>query len=117
MWRKSVIWLASTLAFGAPAHAAEADVRPPQKLVCFTSSETREEIKAHHLLEPFTVIKSAQAQLKAEPLSAKLCKLGDEFIYVIALLHRDGRYIHVAMNAATGKIADTRRPRDTGVRP
>jgi hypothetical protein len=105
MWRMSAIWLASTLALAGAARASEtAEPHPaPAKPACLPASETREEIKAHHLIEPFAALKSAQAQYKAEPLSAKLCRVGDEFIYEIALLHRDGHYVHVWMNADTGK--------------
>ena len=88
--------------------AAEAETHVAAKPACVPASDTQEEIKAHHLLEPFPVLKSAAAQFKAEALSAKLCRIGDEFVYEIALLHRDGRFIHVVMNAATGKFIEVR---------
>jgi hypothetical protein len=99
---------------GAPAgsRANEAEPRGPIKRACLAASETREEIKARRLLEPFAVLKSAAAQFKAEALSAKLCRLGDELVYEIALLHRDGRLVHVVMNAATGKILGARNARE-----
>ena len=56
------------------------------------------------MLKPFAALKSAGAQRKAEALSARLCHTGDEFIYEITLLHRDGRLLHVEMEAATGKV-------------
>jgi len=98
------------LGIAAPACslAAEAETHPAAKPACVPASDTQEEIKAHHLLEPFPVLKSAAAQFKAEALSAKLCRIGDEFVYEIALLHRDGRFIHVVMNAATGKFIEVR---------
>ena len=83
------------------------------KGVCFPTSETREEIKAHHLVEPFVALKSAAATVKAEALSAKLCRIGDEFVYEIALLHTNGRLVHVVMNAVTGKLANPRGSRET----
>jgi hypothetical protein len=105
MTRWFLILLGLALTYGDAAfsaRAAEADLRPP-KTVCFTPAETREEIKARKLVEPFAALKSAQAQYKGEPVSAKLCRIGDEYVYEIALLHRDGRYVHVTMNAETGK--------------
>ena len=74
------------------------------KPVCLNAAETREEVKAHKLLEPFAALKSAAAQRKAEALSAKLCHTGDEYVYEITLLHRDGRLVHVEMDAGTGKL-------------
>jgi len=117
MWRKSLISLASIFAVGAAAHAGEPDPRAPVKPTCLTANETREEIKAHHLMEPFAALKSAQAQFKAEALSAKLCRLGEDYLYEIALLHRDGRYVHIEMDAATGKSLEARRLRELAPKP
>jgi uncharacterized membrane protein YkoI len=61
-------------------------------------------VKAHKLVEPFVALKEAAALGKAEALSARLCHADDEFIYEIALLHRDGRLSHVEMEAASGKL-------------
>ena len=85
------------------------------KTVCLNAAETREMVKSRRLLEPFAALKSASAQRKAEALSARLCRTGDDFIYVITLLHRDGRLVHVEMEAATGKIASRpgREPRES----
>lgn len=85
--------------------AAEADLRAAApRPVCLTASETREAVKAHRLLEPFAALKSAAQQRKAEALSARLCHSGDEFIYEITLLNRDGRLTRVEMKAGSGKM-------------
>jgi hypothetical protein len=97
----------------AAAAPARAQAPAPPKSACFATNETREEIKAHHLLEPFVALKSAAVTVKAEALSAKLCRLGDEFVYEIALLHTNGRLVHVVMNAVTGKMANPRGSHET----
>jgi len=101
----------------APAHAIEPDARSAAKPVCLSAAETREEIKARKLVEPFAALKAAQTQYKAEPVSAKLCRSGDDLVYEIALLHRDGRYRHAVMNAATGKWLETRHPHEPPAKP
>jgi hypothetical protein len=83
---------------GSPAWAD-----PAPKRACYSASDTREEIAEHHLMEPFAVLKSAASAVKAEALSAKLCRTGDDYVYEIALLHRDGRLVHEVLNASTGK--------------
>ena len=89
----------------ASAKAAEGDQHAgAAKPICLGAAETAEAVKSRHLLEPFAALKFASAQRKAEALSAKLCHTGDEFIYEITLLHRDGRLVHVEMEAATGKM-------------
>ena len=92
-------------------------VAAPAKPVCVAENESREEIKAHHLLEPFVVLKSASASLKAEALRARLCQIGDEFVYEITLLHRDGHVVHVVMSAVTGKRLVSHPPRETPPKP
>ena len=117
MARKSSISLALTfcaagLCAPCAAGAAEAAAHGALRPACLPPSEAREEIKARHFLEPFAVLRSAAAQFKAEALSAKLCRLGDEFVYEIALLRRDGRLVHAVMNAATGKLIGARNARE-----
>ncbi len=117
MARKSTILLASAICavgLGAPpaSRANEAEAHVAIKRACLPPSETREEIKARHFLEPFAVLKAAATQFKAEALSAKLCHSGDEFFYEITLLHRDGRLVHAVMNAATGKLVGARNARE-----
>ena len=85
------------------------DARAPSKRVCLSAAETREEIKSRHLREPFAVLKHRRAAFKSEALSAKLCRIDDEFLYEIALLHRDGKYFHAHVDATTGKIVETKR--------
>jgi uncharacterized membrane protein YkoI len=97
--RAAVLGLALT---SAEACAAEVEAR--LKPACLNVAETREQVKAHKLLEPFVALKTAAALGKAEALSARLCHADDEFIYEIALLHRDGRLSHVEMEAASGKL-------------
>jgi uncharacterized membrane protein YkoI len=95
----------------ATAKAAEIEARAVVKPACLNAAETRELVKSRHLLEPFAALKFAGAQRKAEALSARLCRSGDDFIYEITLLNREGRLAHVEMEAATGKIA-SRPPRE-----
>ena len=101
-------WAAACCAFMgcAAAKAAEAELHAvAAKPVCLNAAETRDIVKSRRLLEPFAALKFAGAQRKAEALSARLCRAGDDFIYEITLLHRDGRLVHVEMEAASGKIA------------
>ena len=100
------------LALGcASARAAEAELHAAVRPICLNPAETREVVKARRLIEPFAALKFAAEKRKGEALSAKLCHIGDEFIYEITLLHRDGRLVHVAMEAATGKLIP-RAPRE-----
>lgn len=106
------VFALATAALAGPTAtpAPEATVAAtPVKKGCLSAAETREEIKAHGLKEPFAALKSAAQHYKAEALSAKLCRIDDEFVYEIALLHKDGRYFHAYVNAATGKLVEIKR--------
>jgi hypothetical protein len=92
--------LAVMLAVCAPALAAE---RLPER-ACLTAAQTREMIKLRRLAEPFRLMKDAAHRYQAEALGMKLCRRKDELIYEISLLRRDGRVIHVSINALSGKI-------------
>ena len=95
-----------------PAKAAEAELHVvAAKPACLNAAETREMVKSRHLLEPFAALKFAGAQRKAEALSAKLCRLGDEFVYEITLLQRGGRLVHAVMSATNGKLLGARNAR------
>ncbi len=108
--RAAVVCLAMT---GVAARAAEAEIHGASaKLVCLNAADTRDQVKAHKLLEPYAALKFAAQQRKAEALSAKLCVNGDDFVYAITLLHHDGRLIHVQVDAGTGKLI-ARPPRET----
>ena len=97
--------------------ANTARAEPPRagpRPVCLNAAETREMVKSRRLIEPFAALKFASAQRKAEALSARLCRAGEDFVYEITLLHRDGRLVHVEMEAASGKLAarPAREPRE-----
>jgi hypothetical protein len=89
----------------AAPRAAETGAPPAlAKPACLNAAETREELRARKLLEPFVALKVAAAEGKAEALSARLCHRGDDYIYEITLLHRDGRLVHVEMEAQSGEL-------------
>ena len=70
--------------------------------VCLGPAETRETVTAHRLAEPFRALRAGGQQ--GEALRAKLCKWRkDEFVYEISVLRRDGRILHLYMNAQSGQ--------------
>lgn len=113
----ALAFLALAALAAAPQARADGDARLAAKRVCLSPAETREEIKTRRLREPFAVLKHAAQRFKAEALSAKLCRIEDELVYEIALLHRDGRYFRVHVNAVTGKYVDFKRAAAAPAKP
>lgn len=87
-----------------PQHPAE---HPAPERVCLTAAQAREIVAARRLAEPFRVMQTTARHFQAEALRAKLCRRKDELVYEITLLRRDGRVIHVSLNAVSGKIVRT----------
>lgn len=113
--RAAFFILSATCAW-TPAALAEPSRAARSTPTCLSAAEARQEVRSHSLLEPFAALKAAAAQRKAEALSARLCHAGDEFFYEITLLHRDGRLVHVEMNAGSGKLIP-RAPREADKPP
>jgi uncharacterized membrane protein YkoI len=93
--------------FATGAHAAE----PAAEHACFSAAQTREKIGAHKLAEPFKVVKNAAARFQADVIGVKLCRVGEEFVYEISLLRRDGHVIHAFVNAGTGQVVGSKNAR------
>ncbi|HTJ01651.1 MAG TPA: PepSY domain-containing protein [Methylovirgula sp.] len=90
-----------------PASEHAASEHAASEHVCLTAAQAREIVAAHRLAEPFRVMQTTARHFQAEALRAKLCRRKDELIYEITLLRRDGRVIHVSLNAVSGKIVRT----------
>jgi uncharacterized membrane protein YkoI len=101
---RAAAWCAIMAAASASAADAQLLRVAAAKPACLNAAEKRDAVKSRHLIEPFAALKFAAAQRKAEALSARLCHIGEDFFYEITLLHRDGRLVHVEMEAATGKL-------------
>ena len=118
MRRVSALLLGSLALFGLPmvwAARAEGEepvaareLKPTVRLECLKAAETREAVRARHFLEPFAAVKIAARETKAEALSAKLCRMGGDWIYSITLLRHDGHTAHIWLDAATGRVVPPR---------
>lgn len=97
---RAVVFLALAVACaGSPSSAKEG----PPPLDCFSIAQTRQKIAQHHLVEPFLAMQNARAAGQGEALSARLCRSGENFFYVIGLLRHDGHILNVFIDAASGK--------------
>lgn len=70
---------------------------------CFSTPETREKIVSYKLAEPFASMQAAVGGDHAEAIGAKLCRRGEEFVYEVRLLRRDGRLVKAYVDAVSGK--------------
>ena len=95
----SAVAFACALISSLPAFAKES----AEGLECFTNAQTRRQIVDHRLVEPFLAMQSARGVGQGDAISARLCETGDNFVYEIVLLRRDGHIVRVHVDAANGK--------------
>jgi hypothetical protein len=97
--------LAATL--GNPARLAAADGADARR-ACLSAADTRENVSAHQLREPMALLREMAVQTRAEPLTARLCRWNEQFVYEMSLLRRDGRVVRVFVDAASGARVNAR---------
>jgi hypothetical protein len=76
---------------------------PQHPRTCFNSVETREKIASRRLGEPFRLLRGAAGRIQGEALRVKLCRVDEDYVYDISVLRRDGRLVHVFLNAINGQ--------------
>lgn len=94
-------------AIAAAAAAATLDCAPAQEagagLQCFSTAQTRDQIEAHKLSDPFLSMRATAERMQGEALGARLCRRGDDLLYEISVLRRDGHIAKILVDAANGR--------------
>ncbi|WP_430913098.1 PepSY domain-containing protein [Methylobacterium sp. sgz302541] len=89
----------------APVQAAPAGVAPPRSDECLSPADMREAVGEGRVVEPVTAIRSARTVIpRAEIQRAMLCRHEDGLVYMLTALRRDGHFVHVVVDAKTGKV-------------
>jgi uncharacterized membrane protein YkoI len=66
----------------------------------------REVVATNRVVAPALAIGAARRSVPgADMLRATLCRDRDVFVYVISVLRKDGRVVHVVVDGPTGKVA------------
>jgi uncharacterized membrane protein YkoI len=73
---------------------------------CLSPADMREEVGERRVIEPIAAIRAARTVIpRAEIQRASLCKHEDGLVYMLTALRRDGHFVHVIVDARTGKVA------------
>lgn len=94
----------SLLALGllfAPVLTAD-DPAPP--ISCLSADEVREAVAENRVMQPVQASRHARAAAPGEVLRIRLCRQGDEYVYVVTTLKRDGRVARVTLEGHSGKV-------------
>lgn len=97
-----------SMAEDAPATqtAQAALATAPRVESCLSPADMREEVGERRVIEPIAAIRAARTVIpRAEIQRASLCKHEDGLVYMLTALRRDGHFVHVIVDARTGKVA------------
>jgi uncharacterized membrane protein YkoI len=74
-------------------------------LSCLNPGEMRETVAERRVVAPAMAVVTARGAVPgAEIVRANLCRAEDHLLYVIMALRRDGRFVYVTIDAASGKV-------------
>ena len=93
--------LLAILAIGwAPLGPAEA--QGDRVRACMLPREAREVLIQERLVAPFRALGEAMRSGPGEVVGVQLCRLADNFVYDVTMLQREGRVVHVLIDARRG---------------
>ncbi|MFC6049043.1 PepSY domain-containing protein, partial [Methylobacterium hispanicum] len=73
---------------------------------CLSAADLREEVSEKRVIEPVAAIRAARTVIpRAEIQRASLCRHEDGLVYMLTALRRDGHFVHVMVDAKTGRVA------------
>ncbi len=80
----------------------------PEPISCLTAEEMREAVTDGRVMQPAQASRHARNAAPGEVLRIRLCRQGDEFVYVVTTLKRDGRVARVTLEGQSGKVSTIR---------
>lgn len=97
------LWIGvALLGFLSSARAESPAVAQP----CLSLREMHDVVAAGRVVAPALAVGAARRAVPGgDMLRAGLCRAGEIFIYVISVLRKDGRVVHVVVDGPTGKVA------------
>jgi uncharacterized membrane protein YkoI len=73
---------------------------------CLSSREMQEIVAANRVVPPALAVGQARRAVPgADMLRASMCRDGEAIVYVISLLRKDGRVVHVVIDGPSGRVA------------
>jgi uncharacterized membrane protein YkoI len=102
MWSRLPGYLLIGCLAAAPGHAAD---ERPRQIACLSSGEALDAVSSHKVIEPDRAIVVARGAAPGkEIVRAALCRDGEDLVYLVLALGRDGRLLRVTVDAAAGKV-------------
>ncbi len=90
----------------APLPIAQVDSQDPMS--CLSADETRDAVADGRVMQPAEASRHARQAAPGEVVRIRLCRQGEDYIYVVTTLKRDGRVARVTLEGLSGKVATIR---------
>ncbi len=94
----------SLLATPLPIHRID----NPEPISCLSADETRDAVAEGRVIQPAQASRHARQAAPGEVVRIRLCRQGDEYVYVVTTLKRDGRVARVTLEGQSGKVGTIR---------
>ena len=75
---------------------------------CLSGDELREAVGDKRVIQPVEASRHARQAAPGEVLRIRLCRQGDDFVYIVTTLKRDGRVARVTLEGQSGKVETVR---------
>jgi uncharacterized membrane protein YkoI len=93
------------LVFGLLAGPATAADSPPHRGTCLSKTEQRAAVASHKAVSLAQALKNLQLHgHRADVVGARLCRKGENLVYVLTLLARNGKVTRTSVDAANGEL-------------
>ncbi|MGO4666037.1 PepSY domain-containing protein [Bosea sp. 2RAB26] len=79
-----------------------------EPISCLSADEMREAVSDGRVIQPAQASRHARNAAPGEVVRIRLCRQGDEFVYVVTTLKRDGRVARVTLEGQSGKVSTIR---------
>lgn len=89
-----------------PLPIVQIDSQEP--ISCLSADEMREAVADGRVMQPAQASRHARNAAPGEVVRIRLCRQGDEYVYVVTTLKRDGRVARVTLEGQSGKVSTIR---------
>jgi D-alanine-D-alanine ligase len=91
---------------GVPLPIVQIDSQEP--ISCLSADETRDMVAEGRVIQPAQASRHARQAAPGEVVRIRLCRQGEDYVYVVTTLKRDGRVARVTLEGQSGKVGTIR---------
>ena len=89
-----------------PLPVVQIDSQDP--ISCLSADETRDAVAEGRVIQPAQASLHARQAAPGEVVRIRLCRQGEDYVYVVTTLKRDGRVARVTLEGQSGKVGTIR---------